>query len=61
MKPRLRRATALKTLGRLQEAVEEYRRVLGLDPRCNEAKEGLRECKQALENASKEKEQGNIR
>ena len=46
VKPRLRRATALRSLGRVGEARQEYERVVGMEEGCKEAQEGLRDCKQ---------------
>ena len=43
LEPRLRRAAALRSLGRLQQAVEAYRGVLGMEPDCQEAKLGVEE------------------
>ena len=43
LEPRLRRATAFRSLGRLLEAVEAYREVLGMEPNCQEAKQGMQE------------------
>ena len=57
VKAQLRRAAALRGLGRLEEAKEGYRRVLNIDPSCEDAKKGLEE----LENATIEKEKGNER
>ena len=44
-KPRLRRAAALRSLGRVGEAAQEYERVVGMEPGWKEADEGLRRCK----------------
>ena len=41
MKPRLRRAATLKTLGRTEEALEAFRKVLLLEPDCQEARRGV--------------------
>ena len=46
VKPRLRRAAALRSLGRVGEAGQEYERVVGMEEGCQEAQEGLRDCKQ---------------
>ena len=46
MEPRLRKAAALRSLGRLVEAGQEYERVVGMDKGCQEAQEGLRHCRQ---------------
>ena len=40
VKPQLRRAGALSTLGRVEEAWEAYRRVVTMEPGCQEAKRG---------------------
>ena len=52
MKPRLRKAFALKALCRLKEAETEFREVLCMEPICTEAKKGLKEC-QALKSNTK--------
>ena len=44
VKPQLRRAGALSTLGRVEEAWEAYRRVVRMEPGCEEARRGEREC-----------------
>lgn len=44
VKPRLRRAAALRALGRDWEAGEAFRRVLVIEPGCKEAVEGLEDC-----------------
>ena len=54
MKPQLRRADALRNLGRMEEAEEAYRRVLGLQPDSEEAKDGLKECNLMSGNSSDE-------
>ena len=41
MKPRLRRAATLKTLDRTAEALEGFRKVLLLEPDCQEARRGV--------------------
>ena len=46
MEPRLRRATALRSLDRLVEAGQEYERVVAMEEGCLEAQEGLRHCRQ---------------
>ena len=46
MKPRLRRAAALRSLDRVGEAKQEYERVLGMEEGCQEAVEGLKACRQ---------------
>ena len=46
VKPRLRRAAALRSLGRVAEAGQEYERVVCMEEGCKEAQEGLRDCKQ---------------
>ena len=46
MKPRLRRAAALRSLGRVGEAGQEYQRVVAMEEGCQEAQEGLRDCRQ---------------
>ena len=45
MKPRLRRAASLRSLGMVGEAGQEYERVVGMEKGCKEAEEGLRDCK----------------
>ena len=45
MEPRLRRAAALRSLGREGEAGQEYERVVGMEEGCQEAEEGLRACR----------------
>ena len=40
MKPRLRRGATLKTLGRTEEALEAFRKVLLMEPDCQEARQG---------------------
>ena len=45
MKPRLRRAAALRSLDRVGEAIKEYEKVVGMEKGCKEAEEGLRDCK----------------
>ena len=45
VKPRLRRAAALRSLDRVEEAGQEYERVLGMEEGCQEAEEGLRDCR----------------
>ena len=44
VKLQLRRADALKSLGKVEEAAEAYTGVLSLKPDSEEAKEGLKEC-----------------
>jgi len=44
VKPHLRKATALKAMGRDQEVEVTLRRVLDLEPRCEEAIKGLIDC-----------------
>ena len=46
MEPRLRRAAALRSLDRVGEAGQEYEMVVGMDEECQEAREGLRDCRQ---------------
>ena len=46
MKPLLRRAAALRSLGRVAEAGQEYERVVGMEEGCKEAQKGLRDCPQ---------------
>ena len=41
VKPRLRRAATLKTLDRTAEALEGFRKVLLLEPDCQEARRGV--------------------
>ena len=45
VKPRLRRAAALRSLGRVGQAGQEYERVVGMEEGCKEAEEGLRDCR----------------
>ena len=45
VKPRLRRAAALRSLDRVGEAIKEYKSVVGMEKGCKEAEEGLRDCK----------------
>ena len=46
MEPRLKRAAALRCLDRMGEAGQEYERVVGMEEGCQEAEEGLRDCRQ---------------
>ena len=46
VKPRLRRAAALRSLGRVGDAKQEYERVVRMEEGCKEAQEGLRDCRQ---------------
>ena len=41
VKPRLRRAAALRSLDRVAEAKQEYERVVAMEEGCQEAQEGL--------------------
>ena len=43
IEPRLRRAAALRSLGRVGEAGQEYERVVRMEQGCQEAQEGLRD------------------
>ena len=49
----MRRASALKALGRVDEAITAYRGVLNLDPDCKEALDGLKKCQQMKGKATK--------
>ena len=45
-KPLLIKAAAMRSLDKEQEAMGAYRRVLELDPECQEAIQGLEECQE---------------
>ena len=44
VQPHLKRADALSILGRVEEAWEAYRRVVSMEPCCEEARRGVWEC-----------------
>ena len=46
VEPRLRRAAALRSLGRVGEAGQEYEKVVAMEEGCQEAQEGLAYCRQ---------------
>ena len=48
VKAQFRRAAALRGLGRVQESIEGYKRVLAQQPGNQEAGDGLKECQQML-------------
>ena len=40
----MRRAAVLTSLGRVEQAFQEYERVVEMEEGCKEAQEGLRDC-----------------
>ena len=55
MKPQIKRASSLKALGRVEEALEGYLRVLALDPNNSEASKDIGICHLVLDKKSKGK------
>ena len=53
MKPQIKRASSLKALGRVEEALDGYRRLLAQDPNNSEASKDVGICQLLLDKKSK--------